>query len=173
MDHRHKQTIVVIGAVTGIATMVALLITLYYFLIPIPIGLNDMADRIAFTIRANVFAVLPLLIGVITVGNNRFFSDAIDPLARAESRLIEINSRYVDNTLQQTVIFLAGTLALSTFLASAEMRIIPALIFTFVLARIAFWIGYRIDPLYRAAGMAATGYMNAGILLFVVYRILF
>jgi len=30
----------------------------------------------------------------------------------------------------------------------------------FVIARMAFWIGYRIRPLYRAAGFASTFYLN-------------
>ena len=34
----------------------------------------------------------------------------------------------------------------------------------FVVARFAFWIGYRIYPLYRAFGMAATMYLNFGLL---------
>ena len=34
----------------------------------------------------------------------------------------------------------------------------------FVAARIAFWIGYRMHPLYRAPGMAATGFLNLGLL---------
>ena len=34
----------------------------------------------------------------------------------------------------------------------------------FVAARIAFWVGYRIHPLYRAAGFAATAYLNIGLI---------
>jgi len=36
---------------------------------------------------------------------------------------------------------------------------------------IAFWIGYRIHPLYRAFGMAGTGYLNLGILAFAIWGI--
>jgi hypothetical protein len=44
------------------------------------------------------------------------------------------------------------------------MRIIPAAVTVFVIARTVFWIGYRIRPIYRAPGMSATGYLNAGLL---------
>jgi uncharacterized membrane protein YecN with MAPEG domain len=37
--------------------------------------------------------------------------------------------------------------------------IVAAAAVVFVVARVAFWIGYRIHPLYRAAGMAATSYL--------------
>lgn len=82
---------------------------------------------------------------------------------------MEINGRVVDNTLQQNFVFLVGTLALSTDLTSETIKLIPALVVVFVLARVAFWAGYRIHPLYRAPGMVATAYMNLSILLAVLY----
>jgi len=53
------------------------------------------------------------------------------------------------------------------------MRIIPAAVIVFVTARIAFWIGYRIHPLYRAFGMAATGYLNVGLVGFALWKAIF
>jgi len=74
--------------------------------------------------------------------------------------------------LQQYLLFLIGTLALSVHLTAEQMRVIPAAALVFVVARIAFWVGYRIHPLYRAFGMAATGYLNVGILAFALWRTL-
>jgi hypothetical protein len=39
-----------------------------------------MLARVIFTLRMNVLAVLPLFAGIALVGNNRFMSEAIDPL---------------------------------------------------------------------------------------------
>jgi MAPEG family len=85
----------------------------------------------------------------------------------------QINGRVVENTLQQYVLFLIGTLSLSVNLAPEQLPIIAAATTVFVLARIAFWIGYRIDPLYRAFGMAATLYLNLAQLGFSLWKILF
>jgi hypothetical protein len=82
----------------------------------------------------------------------------------------QINGRVVDNTLQQFVLFLVATTALSVNLTPAQMRIIPAAAMVFVMARAAFWIGYSIHPLYRAFGMAATGYLNVGLLGFALWK---
>ena len=46
----------------------------------------------------------------------------------------------------------------------------PVLFFAFIVARMAFWIGYRIHPLYRAFGMGATGYLNVGLLAFALWK---
>jgi hypothetical protein len=107
-----------------------------------------------------------------TVGNHRFLSEAIDPTLQKEDIVTQINGRVVENTLQQYLLFLIGTLALSVNLTAEQMRVISAAALVFVVARIAFWIGYRIHPLYRAFGMAATGYLNVGILAFALWRTL-
>jgi hypothetical protein len=106
------------------------------------------------------------------VGNNRFLTEAIDPTLAKEDRATQINGRVVDNTLQQFVVFFVATMALSVNLTPAQMRIIPAATIVFVAARAAFWFGYRIHPLYRAPGMAATGYLNVGLLGFALWQLL-
>jgi hypothetical protein len=99
-------------------------------------------------------------------------SEAIDPLLHKEDLRTQINSRVVENTLQQFLIFLVGTLALATNLSPEQMRVIPASIVVFIVARLAFWIGYRIHLLYRAFGMAATECLNVSILAAALWKTL-
>ena len=163
------QKIVAVGAASGVATMVVALAVLYLLWPSGPAG-SDLGGRLAFALRANAFAALPLLVSIMVVGNNRFLTEAIDPMLQKEDRTTRINARVVDNTLQQFVLFLAATTALSVSLAEPYLKIIPAAATVFVAARLAFWIGYRIHPLYRAAGMAATGYLNVGLLAFALWK---
>jgi len=165
------QKTVAIGAASGVAAMILAVAGLYQ-LWPINPGLADISRRLVVALEANAFASLPLLIAVVTVGNNRFLSEAIDPTLHKESLATQINGRVVENTLQQFVLFLVATTALSVNLTADTMRIIPAAAIVFVLARAAFWIGYRIHPLYRAFGMAATGYLNVGLLGFALWKAL-
>jgi hypothetical protein len=164
------QKTVLAGAASGIIAMIAS-VSVLYRLWPANLGLTNTASRLAYALEANAFAVLPLLVGIIAVGNGRFLSEAIDPTLQKESRAMQINGRVVENTLQQFLLYLVGTLALSVNLTAEQMRVIPATAIVFVVARIAFWIGYRIHPLYRAFGMAATGYLNLGILGFAIWGI--
>jgi hypothetical protein len=166
------QKKVAIGAASGVLGM-AVLVYVLYLILPDIHSLDTVLSRIVFTLQLNAVAVVPFFIMVAMVGNGRFLSDAIDPLRHAENRTMEINGRVVDNTLQQNFVFLAGTLALSTFLTEQTIKLIPALVAVFIFARIIFWVGYRINPLYRAPGMAATAYMNVGILLSVLYLFFF
>jgi hypothetical protein len=165
------QKIVGVGAASGVAAMVMAIAGIYQ-LWPTNPSLADVSSRLAYALQANAFAVLPLLIGIMAVGNNRFLGEAIDPTMRKEDLGTQINGRVVKNTLQQYVLFLTGTLALSANLTAEQMRAIPAAALVFVVARFAFWIGYRIHPLYRAFGMAATGYLNVGILACALWKTL-
>jgi uncharacterized MAPEG superfamily protein len=165
------QRVVALGAASGVIAMLTSVAAIYRFW-PVDPGLNDTAARIAFALQANAFAVLPLLISVMAVGNNRFLSEAIDPTLHKEDLATQINGRVVENTQQQFLLFLVGTLALSTRLTADQMRVIPAAAIVFVVARMLFWIGYRIHPLYRAFGMAATAYLNVGIIGYTLWDIL-
>jgi len=164
------QKIVAAGAASGGVAMIVGVLVLYR-LWPTDPALADIAKRLAYALQADVFAILPLLLGLIAVGNGRFLSEAIDPTLQKESLAIQVNCRVVDNTLQQFAIYLVSTLALSATLTADQMRVIPASAIVFVVARIAFWVGYRIHPLYRAFGMSATAYLNIGLLAFAIWGI--
>ena len=130
---------------------------------------DEVSARLAYALGANVFALIPLFVMLITVGNSRFLSQAIDPTRHAESATMEIDGRVADNTLQQNFVFFVASLALSTRVPLQYLQVIWACALIFVAARAVFWAGYRINPLYRAPGMSATAYMNLGIILYVLY----
>jgi uncharacterized membrane protein YecN with MAPEG domain len=167
---KKEQKIVAAGAVSGVAAM-ALGVWLLTGVLPPPLLDDALAERLAYALGANVVALLPFFVMIITVANARFLSEAIDPTRHAESRTMEIDGRVVDNTLQQNFVFAVASLALSTLVALEHLQVVWACAIVFVVARVVFWLGYRIDPLYRAPGMAATGYLNLGMILFVLYGI--
>ena len=158
-----EQKIVAIGSMSGVVLMAAS-VALLYNVLPVPPGPMGMADKIAYTLRANAFAVVPLFIAIIAVANARFSGPAIDPMLRQDDDAMIINSRVVENSVQQFTVFLIATLALSTTLSHHQLPLIPAAVIVFIITRAAFWIGYRIHPLYRAPGMGATAYLNLGLL---------
>ena len=167
-----EQKIVALGAVSGVAVMI-LSVGVLAQALPAPMLVDGLAERLAYAARASVVAILPLFVMFISIGNSRFLSDAIDPTRRAESPRMIIDGRAADNTLQQTFVFVVATFALSTVLPSGQMQVVWACTIVFVFARVAFWIGYRIHPLYRAPGMSATAYLNLGMILYVLLRLIF
>jgi hypothetical protein len=130
-----------------------------------PPAIPDAAgERIAYALKWAVVAVLPLFLMICAIGNARFMSDAIDPTLGKEDAAMTINARAAQNTLEQLILFVVGMLALSVALPLYRLNIIGALAITFVVMRLAFWVGYRIKPIYRAFGFASTAFMNFGML---------
>jgi hypothetical protein len=99
-----EQKIVAAGAASGVVTM-AVSVWILAKILPTPVIEDALAERLAYVLRANVVALVPFFIMLITVGNSRFLSEAIDPTRRAESRSMEIDGRVADNTLQQNFVF--------------------------------------------------------------------
>ena len=163
-----EQKIVAVGAASGVIGMVLAVWGLTVAL-PVPSGGDALAERLAYALRLNVIAVLPLFIMIITVANSRFFSEAIDPTRHAESPTMQIDGRVVDNTLQQNFVFALSSLAVSTIVPQRFLQLVLACVIVFVVARFLFWFGYRVNPLYRAPGMSSTAYMNLGMILYVLY----
>jgi uncharacterized membrane protein YecN with MAPEG domain len=137
--------------------------------LPTPGIADALGDRLAYALRANIVAVLPLFIMFAMMGNSRFLSEAIDPTRHAESRSQEIDGRVADNTLQQNFVFVIASLALSTTVPLHNLQVVWACAMVFVAARGVFWLGYRLNPLYRAPGMSATAYMNLGMILYLLF----
>ena len=165
---RPEQKIVAVGAASGVVLM---LVSVWVLtgLLPRPAITDTIAERLAYALKANMVAVVPLFVMIITIANSRFLSDAIDPTRRAESRSMEIDGRVADNTLQQNFVFAVTSLALSTFVPLHSLQVVWACVIVFIVARCAFWLGYRINPLYRAPGMSATAYLNLGMILYGFY----
>jgi hypothetical protein len=163
-----EQKIVAVGAASGVLAMVLSVWGLTHGL-PAPAIADVAGDRLAYALRANIVAILPLFIMFITIGNARFLSDAIDPTRRAESPSMEVDGRVADNTLQQNFVFAIALLALSAVAPFHQLQVVWACTIVFVVARAVFWLGYRVNPLYRAPGMSATAYMNLGMILYVLF----
>jgi uncharacterized MAPEG superfamily protein len=163
------QRIVATGAIGGVLGMAAAMAALWHFL-PAPTGLDQLSARLGYTLIADALAVIPMLLGIVAVGNGRAMSEAIDPTLHKESRSLLIDGRVADNSHQQLSLFMVATLALAVTLTGPEMRLVLAGALVHVVTRLLFWIGYRIHPLYRAFGMAATIYLNLGLLGFALWR---
>lgn len=131
-------------------------------------GLDDQAARLAFALKCTAVAVLLcFLTGVEAVSHERLQTGAFDPLARRDSQRLKINARYLQNTLEQLVLFVPGLLGLALYAGNGmEMKAVVAATAVWILARAVFWIGYHFGPQYRVFGL--TGMMQSMLILLYV-----
>lgn len=161
-----------IGAIAaGFAVAALLWAAVYYLAPPLNVG-GSFEARMLFALKCLIVATLFCLVaGVEAVAHERLQSAAFDPLAGAGSRRLHVNQRYLQNTLEQTVVFAAAVFGLAAY-AEGESGLRAVLAFTvvWIAARWAFWIGYHRSAAMR--GLGAPGMALALlILIYVAWRI--
>lgn len=131
-------------------------------------GMADPLARLIFSLKCICLAtLLAFLTGLEAVSHERLVSPAFDPLLGAETRRLKINLRYLQNTLEQWVLFVPGLLALAVYCDTGQsMRAVIAASIVWTLARIIFWVGYHQGAQHRIAGLVGTA-QSMLILLYV------
>ena len=155
------------------AMPVALLIWLAIaYLAPPLAGMDSLGGRMLLTVKCCCLAVLFCVVtGVEAVAHERLSSPAFDPLSGFETRRLRVNQRYLQNTLEQTLVFAAGLFGLAAYSPDGSaMRAVLATTVVWVLARFAFWIGYHRSAAMRGLGAPGMA-LSTIVLLYVAGRV--
>ncbi|MBO0749421.1 MAG: hypothetical protein J2O44_03185 [Porphyrobacter sp.] len=133
-------------------------------LLPPLAGMDDFSARMLVALKCCALAALFCLFGgVEAVAHERLQSAAFDPLAGHETVRLRVNKQYLQNTLEQFVLFAVGLFGLAAYSESGgAMRAVIATTAVWTLFRFAFWIGYHRSAAMR--GMGAPG-MAVGLLM--------
>ncbi len=168
-----RQLLVGLGMVIAVAVLLLLsrMPGLAVHFAP-PAGDDDGA-RLAYVARWMLVPALCLLAGIGMTANRRFFSDdGIDGSRKPDSRSLEINLRYNQNTLEQTMLAAVAWSGLALALPHERLSLIAMLAVVFALGRVAFWLGYLIAPWARAFGFALTFYPTVAVYAWLLWRTL-
>ena len=117
---------------------------------------DDIASRLAFAARWLIVPGLTLLAGIVGASRRGFYIDAIDGTRTPSNWGLEINLRYNQNTIEQTVLAAIAWAGLAVTVTHDQLIAIPAMAVLFAIGRITFWIGYLVNPLARGFGMTLT-----------------
>lgn len=139
---------------------------------PMAAGMDDLGARMVFTLGCAALAVLfTLVTGIEAVAHERLRSPAFDPLAGHETRRMRVNQRYLQNTFEQTVIFLVGLFGLAAYSPGGDaMRAVLATAVVWTLGRLAFWAGYHRSAAMRGLG-ASSMLLGLLVLIYVGMRV--
>ena len=151
-----KQVQGVLGAAPAIA--VSLLAWAYapQLLTDVAIPADDPAQRLAYAAQWLLVPGLTLLAGVFGASRRGFYADAIEGTRTPSSHSLEINLRYNQNTVEQTILAAIAWAGLSQKLPHDDLVFIPAMAALFFAGRVTFWIGYALHPMARTFGMTLT-----------------
>jgi len=169
-DLRAQRSTVTTEIAVAFPIAVAIWFGTYYGLPPLA-GMEDTLARLVFALKCSCIAILfCFLTGIEAVAHERLRSPAIDPLSGYETRRMTINFRYLQNTLEQLMVFIPGLLGLAVYCSNGRsMRAVAATTVVWIVARLAFWIGYQRGSLHRAAGAPGMA-LTMLVLLYVCAR---
>ena len=122
---------------------------------------------------ALIFAFLPgglvMLAVIARLAARRFFDDEIiDGERFAPGSPADLDQRVLTNTIEQMVLALLVWPAVATFLGAVTVIVMGV---AMGIARIAFWVGYRVSPPLRAFGFAASFYPTLFAVLLLLWRL--
>ncbi|OJY71111.1 MAG: hypothetical protein BGP16_10945 [Sphingobium sp. 66-54] len=139
---------------------------------PLVPGMEPVGARMVFALKCCCLAALfCLVLGVEAVAHERLQSPAFDPLMQQDTRRLRVNLRYLQNTLEQFVVFAVGLFGLALYSPGpSAMRAVLATAIVWVLARFAFWMGYHHSAAMRGLGAPGMA-VSLLVLLYVGARI--
>ncbi|MCA8954526.1 MAG: MAPEG family protein [Planctomycetes bacterium] len=160
----------------GAVLFAALFLWLVPGLLPEPAA-TSMGEQLTYALRWELLPGATLLLGIALIARRRFFDERIiegGPAPQAPGEplpALEIDLRYLRNTLEQVALAFVGHMALATLLNGDSLRVLGALAILFVIGRVTFRIGYAISPVARAFGFAATFYPTIGVYLYCCWKL--
>jgi hypothetical protein len=132
----------------------AVVMTLGWLLVPRLDPIAAPVDRLLLAIQLAAGPAIVLLLVLQGLWRMQDTLEAeADPLAGSESRAFKINQRVMDNTIEQGLIFVPIYVAFAVRMEPEQVYWLPLLVGIWCLARLMFWVGYRLGPPYRAPGM--------------------
>jgi hypothetical protein len=147
-DRRGATRLIAIGNLAGLAVYGTGFFALR--------GTELPADHLAFAVWLCAIPAVFLYVVFLALLRMRDAPDALNPFLGAETLGFRINQRVLSNSVEQLAIFVPLLLALATRVDAAHAYLLPLHVGMWTVARIVFWIGYRIAPNARAPGMAGT-----------------
>ena len=167
----NDQKKVMAGMIAAVAFSAAFFVVAFRMTeidLPVPNG-SDISWRLEYALKCEIFPALCLLAGVGRIANRRFLMPAA--IGGAVVPALEIDERYLQNTLEQFVLAFAAHLALAVMLPGSSLRAIALLAALFVIGRATFWLGYHHSGPARAFGFATTFYPTVGAYVYVIWRL--
>src|ERR1700723_846041 len=170
LDFRRQRTVGVAGIAAASFLALGLWLGIDYLMSPLA-GMDSLGARMLLTLKCCCVAVLFCLVtGVEAVAHERLTSPAFDPLEGFETPRLRINQRYLQNTVEQTIVFAAALFGLAAYCTDgASMRAVLATTLVWILARFAFWIGYHQSAAMRGLGAPGMA-LSMIVLLYVASR---
>lgn len=121
--------------------------------LPFDAPLLDSAPlRLVYALRCSVFAVIPIVLGVLVLGVSRVRYRSLKPHCDGEVEEVNIHRRYVDDSVSLFILYFLQLGVMAAYLNQHLLKLVPLLTIIFAIGRLVYWIAAAWGSSLRAFG---------------------
>ncbi|XP_015249384.1 PREDICTED: transmembrane protein 79-like [Cyprinodon variegatus] len=123
-----------------------------YFYVPIrPPDCPDVSSRIIFTFCCCTVAALPVVLAMLIGALCQFCSGSLS-LQESTPRRHTLQQLFVTSSLEQLLLYLLNLVTMATLLNQEQLKLVPILVFMFIIGRLVFWFSLNTCSSWRGFG---------------------
>ncbi|XP_077071251.1 transmembrane protein 79 [Siphateles boraxobius] len=126
-----------------------------YVFLPFDAPLLDSAPlRLVYTLRCSVFAVIPIVLGMLVLGVSRLWYRSLKPRFEGEREVkqVEVHQRYVEDSISLFLLYFLQLAVMAAYLKQDLLKLIPLLTIVFAFGRLLYWVAAACGSSFRGVG---------------------
>lgn len=144
-----------------------------YVFLPFDAPLLDSAPlRLVYTLRCSVFAVIPIVLGMLVLGVSRLWYRSLKPRFEGEKEVkqVAVHQRYVEDSISLFLLYFLQLTVMAAYLNQDLLKLIPLLTIVFAFGRLLYWVAAACGSSLRGVGF---GFSFLPMLVMLVANIYF
>uniref|UniRef100_A0A672KHQ5 Transmembrane protein 79-like n=1 Tax=Sinocyclocheilus grahami TaxID=75366 RepID=A0A672KHQ5_SINGR len=126
-----------------------------YVFLPFDAPLLDSAPlRLVYTLRCSVFAVIPIVLGMLVLGVSRLWYRSLKPRFEGEMEVkqVAVHQRYVEDSVSLFLLYFLQLAVMAAYLNQDLLKLVPLLTIVFAFGRLLYWVAAACDSSLRGVG---------------------
>ncbi|XP_028836610.1 transmembrane protein 79 isoform X2 [Denticeps clupeoides] len=154
-DACHRDSLKAGAAVFSAALVFPLLVWGGYMFLPFDAPVLESAPlRLVYTLRCSVFAIVPIVLGLLVLGASRLHYRYLKPLCEgnSEPRQVAVHQRFVEDSVSLFLLYFLQLAVMAAYLTQDLLKLVPLLTIVFALGRLCYWLGAALGSSVRGFG---------------------
>lgn len=128
-----------------------------YELLPFDSPLLESAPlRVVYTLRCSMFAMIPIVLGVLVQGVARLRYGSLNPLyeGRLENRQVAVHWHFVNESVALFLFYFLQLAVMATYVSQDLVKLVPLLTIIFAFGRLIYWLCLSLQSSIRGFGFS-------------------
>lgn len=118
--------------------------------------LNSAPLRVVYTLRCSMFAMIPIILGVLVQGVARLRYSSLRPLyaGREEHRLVAVHGHFIHESVGLFLFYFLQLAVMATYISQNLVKLVPLLTIIFAFGRLIYWLCLSLRSSIRGFGFS-------------------